>query len=82
MPKLEVIDVQWVKDDEVHIYSPGAAHTWWARPLRNLRGGEVWELHDDLDEIEGFYETPEDAFQAVSERYDDAPIVVTKEREQ
>lgn len=88
MPKLEVITVNWVRDEEVHIYSPGARDTWWARPMPNLRRSDhsdsefLWELHDDGDEIEGYYETPEDAFTAVSERYDDAPIVVTREREQ
>lgn len=88
MPKLEVIRVEWVNDQQVHIYPPSDGLAWWARPMPNLRrsnrGDEefLWELHDDGDEIEGYYETPEAAFDAVSEKYDDAPVVVAKDREQ
>lgn len=85
MSKLEVIRVEWVNDQEVHIYPPGAHSCWWARPMRMMRKGEVqeaWELADDSDDVEGYYETPELAFQAVSEKFDDAPIVIAKERDE
>lgn len=88
MPKLDVITVEWVRDEEVHIYSPGATDTWWARPVTNLRRRErsdnevLWELHDPHDEVEGYYDTPEAAFETVSEKYDDAPIVVTRGRDE
>jgi hypothetical protein len=82
MPKLEVITVEWVSDEEVHIYIPGQHGTWFARPVPILRRGEVeeaWELNS-LDEVEGYYDKPEDAFGAVGEKFE-LPIVITKERE-
>jgi hypothetical protein len=82
--KLDIIKINWVNESEVHIYPPGNRSSWWARPVPNYLGeGEVWELHDgdDGDEVEGYYETPKDAFEAVSEKFDDAPVVVIRERE-
>lgn len=84
MPKLEVIKVEWISDSEVHIYPPGGADTWWMRPVPKYRGeGDVWELHDGAhdDEAEGYFDEPDAAFEYVSQRFDDAPVIVTKERE-
>lgn len=84
MPKLEVIRVEWLNDEEVHIYPTNTRAAWWARPVPVMHKGEArqaWELADDSDEVEGYYDTPEAAFEAVSERYDDAPIVIAKERD-
>lgn len=79
MPKLDVIRVEWVNDQEVHMYTP-ANGTWWSRPVPNLRGGEMWELADPQDEVEGYYETADEAIWAVSVACDDLPVVVAKER--
>ena len=85
MSKLEVIRVEWTSDTEVHIYPPNARDAWWMRPVPKYVGeGEVWELHDGSgdDEAEGYFPTPEAALEYVSEWFDNAPVVVTKEREQ
>jgi hypothetical protein len=87
MPKIEVVKVEWVNENEAHIYPPDGGLAWWARPVANMRRRDrsesevLWELNDSDGETEGYYESPEDAFDAVSEKYDDAPVVVTKERD-
>lgn len=79
MPKQDVIRVEWVNEGEVHMYPPEGG-TWWARPVPNLRGGELWELADGNDEVEGYYDTPDEAIWAVSAACDDLPVVTARER--
>lgn len=85
MSKLDVIKVEWTSDTEVHIYPPAGGDAWWARPVQKYVGeGEVWELHDGSgdDEAEGYFPTIEQAIEYVSESFDNAPVIVTKERDQ
>jgi hypothetical protein len=85
MPKLDVIKVEWVTETEVHIYPPDGGSAWWARPVRQYFGdGQVWELFDGRgdEEVYGYLEDEEAMFKAVSEEYDGAPVIVTRERDQ
>jgi hypothetical protein len=84
MPKLEVIKVEWVNENEAHMYPPGGGLAWWMRPVPKYVGeGVVWELHrgDIDDEAEGYFEDPQAAIAYMSQECDDVPVVVTKERE-
>ena len=85
MPKLDVIKVNWVNDSEAHIYPPGDRDSWWMRPAPKYLGdGVLWELWSGSadDDAEGYFDTPDAALAYVSELFDDAPVVVTRERDQ
>jgi hypothetical protein len=84
MDKLDVIKVEWTNENEVHIYPPDNKGAWWARPVAKYFGdGEVWELWDNNggDEAYGYLADVDALFKCVSEFYDGAPVIVTKERE-
>jgi hypothetical protein len=74
---LTVIKVEWINDGEAHIYVPDVG-TWWTRPIPTMKNGDAWELADHDDEVEGYYESAEDAFEAVGEKYD-MPVLIAKD---
>lgn len=84
MSKIDVIKVNWVKENEVHLDPPGGGRTWWARPVRSYLGNdEIWELFGESEEeAEGYFDDLDAMFEHVSREFDNAPVIVTREREQ